>query len=546
MSARAEHASWPRRRWTLAAVAALGVALISWALSSPGGSSPDDDFHLANIYCLHDSDTCRSDDWPWPWGYPYWDPDPADRAEPTYSGARRAYPDLWRYEQPRALPCYVTNGTAGYAPDPAAPADCLNEEDKTSNRPASLDALGYYPSVYYRVASLLTADTIRESVVRWRLLNIVLAMAALGTSFLLSASRYRRPFVVAALTTSVPLGVFLISSINPSAWLIVGALAFPGPSLTLLRDRTSFRLSAIRAGFLLVCLVMMLGGRSEGVGHAAMFVGVVMVLGLRAPRYVYGLLVALSGLLATALWFVLARDDFSKGGGVVDSLAAGLHTSRAWDALMYLPDMVLGPGAARLGWLDIVPPAAATMSVSAAFWGSSLLGLAVMFRRKALAIVVVAFVWLIVPSFLIAGGWSDYPTRYLLPLGFLLAFVVLVPDWGESLPAWSNAQWAALGIALTIANSLSLLYATVRYVTGISPGTTSPLALARAPVPDWWWGGWLSPFANWLLGSIAFAAAVCLLFRLASVRGVREVPGTAEPGNADRETHPGASPSLRT
>ena len=48
-----------RRRFPvliLAPVFAL-IALIAWSLASPIGASPDDDFHLASIWCADAADT---------------------------------------------------------------------------------------------------------------------------------------------------------------------------------------------------------------------------------------------------------------------------------------------------------------------------------------------------------------------------------------------------------------------------------------------------------------------------------------------------------
>jgi len=87
-------------------------------LRLPGRIHSDEDRHLANIYCIHDYATCRSKAWDWPLWPPWWHPDLADRTGPEYAGARKAFPDLWKYREPRMLACYVTNW---YAPDPVVP-----------------------------------------------------------------------------------------------------------------------------------------------------------------------------------------------------------------------------------------------------------------------------------------------------------------------------------------------------------------------------------------------------------------------------------------
>lgn len=511
------------------------VGLLSWALASPVGSAPDDDLHIANIYCVHDTSTCRSDDWLWPWGVPWWTPDPADRQGPDYAGAKRTYRDLWRYQSPRELPCYVTNGSTWYAPDAAVPATCLDEEDPADNRPATLDNLNYYPNGYYRFMSVFTQDTIRQSVVMWRVANVLLAVLILTGSLLLSARRYRRPIAVGVLVASMPLGLFLISSTNPSSWLIIGTAGFLGPALSLMRQRGSPWLLVARIGFLVTCLLMMVAGRSEGRAHAAVLVIVALLLGLKAHRAIYALLGFAAVVLGPMAFLALSRSQGEKGQAAVDMFQTGLREGFVWDDLLYVPHFFFGGDAFRLGWLDVIPPQAAIIAANAAFWGAFVLGVAVMFWRKAITLVLVAGALIGVSALLVAGSLVAgisiaQPTRYFLPLVYMLAFAALVPDWGEWLPRWSNAQWIALWGALTLANSLSLLYLTVRYVSGIQPGTTNPRSLAAAGTPDWWWDAWLGPFGNWLLGTVAFAVAVGLLFALPSVRdGAKDQPAPAEP-----------------
>lgn len=499
-----------------AAALTLLLAMLTWAFASPVGSAPDEDNHTANIYCLHDSSTCRSRDWTWPWSPPWWHPDPADRTGPEYAGAKRAFPDLWAYPEPRQLPCFVLNGTNWYAPDPAVPATCLNDEDPRNNQPASLDRLEYYPNHYYRFLSLFTGDSIRESVATWRILNAALATVMLSAAMLLTARRYRRAVAVGSLVAAMPLGLFLISSINPTSWLIIGSAAFLGPAVSMLRDRGSPRLLATRIGFVSVCLLMVLAGRSEGPGIAAMLVIVALVLGLQAPRVVYGVLGV--GIAITATAVVLRSDSILRR---IDAqwVRDGITGERQWDTLMAVPGHFFGPDAYRLGWLEPMLPPAAVVATSAAFWGAAALGLAVVSWRKILALVVVAGTLLGVPAILIAGGWTYQPTRYFLPLVFMLAFVVLLPGRNDRMTSWARPQWVALWASLSLANSLALLYLTVRYVSGIAPGTAHPRVLAATPAPEWWWGAWLSPFGNWLLGTLAFAAALGLVFSLPGVRG---------------------------
>ena len=95
---------------------------------------------------------------------------------------------------------------------------------------------------------------------------MIAAMAMLAASLLLSAPRYRRPIAVVALTAAVPLGLFLVSldqSIGVATERYSGLLGTCRDASA--RARFA-RVLVVRTVFVLMCLVMMLGGRSEACG----------------------------------------------------------------------------------------------------------------------------------------------------------------------------------------------------------------------------------------------------------------------------------------
>ncbi len=143
-------------------------------------------------------------------------PRPTGAQGTEYAGVERAYPDLWQNQEPRELPCYIANGTTGIAPDPAVAATCLNDQDPATNTPGSVDDPSA-SSPYYRFMSLFTRDTIRESVATWRVVNVLTTVMLLSAAVLLTAPRYRRAVTVGALVTATPTGLFLVSSIGPTA-----------------------------------------------------------------------------------------------------------------------------------------------------------------------------------------------------------------------------------------------------------------------------------------------------------------------------------------
>ena len=492
------------------------LALLSWAFASPVASAPDDDLHIANIYCVSDSSTCRSQDWDWPFPQPWWADDPADRTGPEYEGAQEAYPDLWPNPRPREYPCYISNGTGTYSPNAAIAPTCLGLEDPADNQPGTVDILTYYPQHYYRAMAVFTQDTIRKSVATWRVVNVLLAVVMFTIALRLTAPSHRRAVAVSAVIASIPLGMFLIASDHPASWMLIGTAAFLGPAITLLRSPPAVRPVIARVAFLILCLVMLVAGRSEGVLHAGALIVVALLLGLKGSRVVYWSVGAVAVVLAILALVVTQASDATKAQLNLVWLTDGVGDGRLWDSLMSTPQYFFGTIPTAVGWLDIVPGPITAIASNAAFWGAILLGLAVMFWRKAFAVGFVLVGLLVVPAVLVAGGAQPYLLRYFLPLMYALAFAALVPRWGGWLPAWSRAQWLALWAAVSVANSVALLYVNARFVSGISEGTTNPRNLAATPTPDWWWDLWFGPFANWLVGSVAFAVAVGLLWSRSS------------------------------
>ena len=510
---RVHHRRWPSG---LALIGSLLVGMVAWALASPVGSSPDEDFHIANIYCLADESTCRSDDVSWPLGFPFWPADTGDREGVVYGPMQAAYPDLWEYPYLRELPCYVRNGTKWYAPDASVPADCLNAEDPADNTPATLDDLDYYPSAYYPVLSLFTSESIRKSVVAWRLVNIAIALLMAFASLRLSRPEQRRPLGIAWLVSSVPFGLFLMSSVNPSAWAVIGTSVMLGPAIALLTSPWKWRASTFRLAFVAASALMTAGSRSEGIVHVAVATLVVLVLAARPPARPgprLGLAVGVVGLMLISVFVV------SRSGKLMVVLETGFRQgpgwpkiASPWDTLLAAPGVLVQAFSPSLGWLEIGMPAAVGVLASAAFWGACFFGLSVFFRRKLLALALVTPVMVLIPAVALLTS-PEQQARYFLPLVYIFAFVMLVTPTGRYLPEMTKAQKGALVLGLSIANSLALLQVTVRYVSGLTMGATNPRAFAAYPVPDWWWDYWLSPFANWVLGTVAFALGCYLLLR---------------------------------
>lgn len=206
-----------------------------------------------------------------------------------------------------------------------------------------------------------------------------------------------------------------------------------------------------------LCLVMMVAGRSEGPAHAGVVVLVAIMLGLKASRRVW---VFLAGLATVAVLLgagMVYNSGTTKFQSVTQVVTDGIARGSLWDSLLTAPSSSSVPMRFALaGWTSF-PLLRHSSPPKLHLRGTAVLGLAVTFWRKGLAIALVSGILLTGPALLIAGGSQTPPTRYFLPLVYMLAFVLLFPRWNHHPPRWQPAQWLALGAALVLANSLSLL-----------------------------------------------------------------------------------------
>lgn len=500
--------------WILAPLLAF-VALAAWAFASPIGAAPDDDFHLISIWCADGgSDQCL----------------PGSRQD-----TRVVTTGLLD------IACY-----APYAERSAACQDSLSlnaVKDLQETRRGNF--YGEYPPLYYATMRLFAGPDLLFSAMVMRLINAALFVGlATALAALLPAAR-RRTLIWGWLVTLVPLGLFLIPSNNPSGWAITGV----GTAFVALlgwfesEGRRRWALGALY----LVGVLMAAGSR----GDAAVYVAgaTVTVLILKAAKnrtWALKALLAVAGLLVAVAFFSfagqvgVASDGFSSGGGSATVPVAGANgveaplgglALAAYNVLM-LPFLWTGVwGSWGLGWLDTKLPAIVPWAATSAFVAVGFAGLGQLTWRKLIATGGVLAVLVVLPVYVLSASHdkvgADLQARYLLPLIVLFAFVLITEPVGRVL-RFTRGQTIAILAALSIANFISLQVNIRRYVTGAAQQGLNLDANA-----DWWWPGVpVGPTAVWLIGAVAYAGLLVLVWP--HVRR-REAPGQGEPAVEARQ-----------
>lgn len=491
--------SIPNRWWrTIRPIAALPVlallALIMWGGSSPVGSSPDDDFHLASIWCAAG--------------------DRGDLCESTNDGATRTIPTDLVHDSV----CYSFKPTESAACQGAGFGNDPNDTTVTSRG----NFEGLYPPIFYMAMSPLAGPDIEFSVFAMRVLNAAIFVGLLTLLFLALPVQRRPTLLVATAISIVPLGLFLVPSVNPSSWAILSAamvwIALVGYFET--HGRRRFALGAIA----LLGTVIGAGARADSAVYAGLAIVVAVILSFQPTKRfaIAAVLPAALAVIAVGLYLSAQQSAVTATGLSPDSTA---NPAMDWKALLAsnllnVPDLWVGVfGGWGLGWLDTAMPAVVWVGAFACFVTCIAGGLANSTARKIVAaVLVLGALWLFPVAILMqtqAAVGSYVQPRYLLPLVVMFAGIALLrSSRGERMP---GMQRVMLVTALGLANTIALHTNLRRYVTGNDVGGWN-LDVAA----EWWWLP-ISPMTVWVVGSLAFVGALILVAEYRVVQGTKAV-----------------------
>ena len=456
-------------------VAAAIVASLAWVVASPVGSSPDEDFHVGSMWC----------------------PPPVDE-----TGCQISTKDGEKAVMvPQSLAKeYVTC----YAFDHNNSAQCaLNASDEELAPTLRWDD-GNYPWGYYQFQHLLVGSDTARSVLAMRLVNTMIALALMGAILLLADAALRLSLGVALVTGWVPMGLYFVTSLNPSSWALTGTLAFTAGLLGACRSSGWRRWgldACAAAGAVLACTSR---------GDSAFFLFVItaalaFAVRWRRDRWPEALLAVVSSIIGIIVMRStnVASTHLATAEGEPRSLI-----SLVGGNMSYLPQYFAGFYGYRWGpgWLDVdyngsvstvgLVIAGAVFVAGARTWS----------WRKAMTLLMLVGAMAGVPTLLgILQGFNNvatYQPRYMMPLWIVFLFFMLTMERRER--TLSRPQAAAVGVLLVGTHFWALFVLLLRYTHG-----SSVLMLNMSKTAVWWWpGAPVGPNMVWALGTVCFAAAI--------------------------------------
>jgi len=493
-----------RRVPLMALVPVLAVlTLFSWAWASPIGSAPDDDFHLVSSWCVG--------------------PTAAENCAPGDEPATGVVP-------------VALVEIACYAYDAETSAACQGEQfpwdTSVQQQTKRANFTSAYPPIFYAVTGALTGADVQLSALAMRVLTVLLFVGLTVALWLLLPVHRRSTLAWGWLITTLPLGLFVIASNNPSAWAVIGLgscwIALLGWYET--EGRRRWGLGAV---FVLSVLIAS-GARGDAALYSGLAMLAVMILTLeRSKRWMLSSILPVVMGLVALFFFAISRqvaagtDGFTGGSTEAEEQLGGFGLL-AYNVLNvpYLWSGVLGDWA--LGWLDTSLPRIVPLAVVAVFVAVGFAGIRLMWGRKAIVLALFIVVLWVLPVYVLQQGGdsvgSNLQPRYLLPL-IVVFGGLLVMQRATTTMTFTRPQRFAIITALGGAHFVALHINMRRYITGIDGSSVNLDAGA-----EWWWAGPVGPNAVWLLGSLAYALLVGILVtRLSGPRAAAfaaQVPGT--------------------
>jgi hypothetical protein len=441
-----------------------------WAISSPPGSSPDDDFHLASIWCANDP------------------PSAGINACKSKNGEMLVRADV------AAVACFARK--------PQVSGACTYDENQRLT--AARVNNGTYPGGFYRVMNLLVTTSVPRSVVLMRLLNVAIAAILVASAIALARPGLRRAVALSWMVAFVPLTVFLVGSTNPSSWTISGVGTYWAFLITFLESR-SRRRTALSGTLCVVSAAVAAASRADGAAYIVLSTLVVAIL-VAEPRRLTPVQWALpAALIATcAFVYLTANQSGSLSGFTAHYDGSPRGGAQVLVSNIYgFPGYILGMFGIGwgLGWFDtVIHPAAGALAWGAAF-AVIVLSRCDYWPRKRVSVALVSAAIVALPLYALQTGGDvvgqNVQPRYLLPL--VICGIGLSLYSRQGVDPWPLGPKALtmLVSAVGIANVIALQNELRRYVSGV--GSTSLDLDYRV---EWWWQAPLSPMDTWFLGAV--------------------------------------------
>jgi len=457
-----------------------GLILISaWSLASAPGGSPDEPTHFVTIYCIAEekNQTCES---------PILD---KLDLKPV-----QAISSCYLVQRDRGVGCEVSNIFTKLE----------KGADTTFNK--------YSDDAYYKFMSNFASELYVLSLLTMRFVNGLIFIFIVFISIYLLPKKNREAFIISTFLVSVPLGIYLVTSINTTAWTIIGAIGSWAALYSLFSTFNDpdpkIKLTIARIILFFISSFLIISSRSDGYYFLAIILFSMLIFFLEPSirKYLNGIVsqrITL-GIIWVGLFVSLGLIFFLMHDRARVAFAGSdfIFLDRLFENISSFPHLLLGPlGTWGLGWLDVWLSPITYVSMIIVFLGVVFYSISFLDLRHGLAVAILVVSIVALPLIIlqtsgyVVGEWVQ--PRYILPLYYPLLGLMLSSMAGKT--SLFRAQHIFIVSLISIAHSFALFSNIERYVRGQN---THSYDLTKEL--DWWWDNIPSPNFFWLLGTLSF------------------------------------------
>ena len=465
------------------------VLVFSWSLASPPGGSPDEPTHLITIFCIAEegNQTCQT-----------------PTIEKVDLKPVKEISSCYLFQRDRGTGCEVSN---------------LFAELELG---ADSSFYKYSDNAYYKFMSNFASDRYVLSLITMRILNGLIFIFIFFMSIYLLPRKFREAFTLTTVAVSVPLGIYLVTSINTTAWMIIGAIGSWSALYSLFSSfgdhGTKIRLTLARIILYLTSSFLIVSSRSDGFYFLAIILFAILIIFLTPliKKYLNKFIseatttaIIWSSLLIGLIGVFFLFQDRARVTFIDDNF---IFLDRLFQNIAKLPHLLLGPfGTWGLGWLDVWLSPVTYISIILVILGIGFYSLSYLDLKHGLALAILAISVITLPLIIlqtsgyVVGEWVQ--PRYILPLYYPLIGLLLFSAAGKA--SFSRAQYVFIFSLVSIAHSFALFSNLERYISGqntYSYDLTAGL--------EWWWDQMPSPNFFWLLGTLGFVIFFASTLRL--------------------------------
>lgn len=506
----------PRAALVVLAFCFALVSGFSWVVASAPGSSPDDDYHLVSMWC----------------------PRPV-----TESCATKVVQGQLRVGVPEALP----GSTCSSFHVDISQAMCNRYSDKRISYSLRYDD-GNYPYGYYHFHHMFKPLGVQGLVIASRITNMVIALALLGSIGLLAPPKLRGAYLLAMGAAWMPIGVYFITSNNPSSWSITGVAGFSTGLLASLyaSGRRRWYLLALACVGALLCYT----SRADASFHIFVVALAICVACAKWRTHKVQLAVAT---LASAIGVYLM---FSSGSATIaEGHAEAVSPQQKLEAIelnvTHLAKFFSGFWGlwAGAGWKDIPSDGYSGMIAILLVGFIIMLGAGRIGWRKAMGAIItlgaMAGISVLVATPPAFPSMFAYQPRYAQPLLFawLLPWLFL----GIKRPLLTRSQAALYWAGMVTVNAVFMHKLIFRYTHGLVGGRH--FLNLNFDVHWWWQDALLTPMSTWMVGALAFALAsgivIWLLFGPGAISAPAELAVPSDAAVADGAPEPAGTAAAK-